>query len=564
MNSPPYQQTAAPWGDRAPYAPRLIGGKRALAAEAPWRLVTGPWFPDTVLDAGRVGDIAVRAAATRGPSHRYYGTTREDAAAVVNIADRFVAAAVADGVGSVAGSDRAAHDAVQVCLRRLHQSLVAGPGMDGDRLRDAIGAVQAELLDRPGLDGKAATTLTVAVLAAVPAPDGTYQLWVGRVGDSPAYTLVDGDFEEIFRAGAAAPGELHTTVTDGLPAPSLPDAMVLSGGRLNPGQALVLATDGLGTPLRFGEVREHLADAWRAPGPEPIEFLTQLQFRRRSYDDDRSAVVMWTPPQHGGSRSDPPWRFPQDVRFLRHRMLLPDSMLDAGRAGELEIRAASTRGGRRRLLGASRHQAAGAVTGEDRIVAALAEGTRSLVGFHVGCLHAVQQALAELRTVPSRGSVSTEVVAAMLDLDRELSLFGAAPADKATTLSIAVVDREPGTEGGHAYTVVRVGRSPAYQLTDAGCRPLFGDANPAAMAALLAGEPAPTTATTLVRSGRLHPGDALVLAAESLDPDLRGELGEGLLRAIPGPTEFLHVLQDARQTGDDRSAVAVWVSRGDR
>lgn len=137
MQTGPAAATTAPpqWGDEDPYRPRLIGTKRALAAEAPWRIAADPRFPDTIVDAGQVGQLAVRVASTRGPSHRYYGATREDAAGVVDIRGRFVAVAVADGVGSVPGSDRAAHIAIRVCLRHLHQHLATRTEVDEGDLR---------------------------------------------------------------------------------------------------------------------------------------------------------------------------------------------------------------------------------------------------------------------------------------------------------------------------------------------------------------------------------------------------------------------------------------------
>jgi hypothetical protein len=65
-------------------------------------------------------------------------------------------------------------------------------------------------------------------------------------------------------------------------------------GRLQCGQALALVTDGVGIPLTVPEIGGYLAESWAQP-PGPVEFLHTLQFRARSFDDDRSAVVVWAP-----------------------------------------------------------------------------------------------------------------------------------------------------------------------------------------------------------------------------------------------------------------------------
>ena len=63
-------------------------------------------------------------------------------------------------------------------------------------------------------------------------------------------------------------------------------------GTLRPGEALVLASAGLGTPVRETPVGTYLAQAWAEP-PGPVTYLHQLQFDLRSFDDDRTAVVVW-------------------------------------------------------------------------------------------------------------------------------------------------------------------------------------------------------------------------------------------------------------------------------
>lgn len=54
----------------------------------------------------------------------------------------------------------------------------------------------------------------------------------------------------------------------------------------------MLATDGVGIPVRATQAGAYLAEAWAEP-PGPVAFLHQLQFDLRSFDDDRTAVVVW-------------------------------------------------------------------------------------------------------------------------------------------------------------------------------------------------------------------------------------------------------------------------------
>ena len=62
-----------------------------------------------------------------------------------------------------------------------------------------------------------------------------------------------------------------------------------------PDDVLVLMTDGIGDPLRDGAGQVgrlpggHVGDARRSP----LEFAAQVDFTRKSHDDDRTAVAVW-------------------------------------------------------------------------------------------------------------------------------------------------------------------------------------------------------------------------------------------------------------------------------
>ena len=63
-------------------------------------------------------------------------------------------------------------------------------------------------------------------------------------------------------------------------------------------QVLVLMSDGVGDPLGAGtgEVGQTLAESWRKP-PYILTFAAQVEFARRSFDDDRTVIAVWPVPE---------------------------------------------------------------------------------------------------------------------------------------------------------------------------------------------------------------------------------------------------------------------------
>jgi hypothetical protein len=271
--------TAEAWGDAGVFRPRELGQPSRTTGQ-PWRLDAVADVPDTVVEAGRIGTLEIRAASTRGAAHRTRGEVRQDAVGVTDLGGRYVLAAVADGAGEASHAHRGAQLAVRHALGYLAWAL---PGSDLDAV-DVVGALRAA--DRAVRDAGPSpecrrTTLTVAVVELG---------WTGlghryravRVGDSPAMVLADGAFLPLFGRRSAA--------ADCLPSPRGPAGAVR--GVLRPGEALVLASAGLGTPVRETAVGSYLAQAWAEP-PGPVAYLHQLQFDLRAFDDDRTAVVVW-------------------------------------------------------------------------------------------------------------------------------------------------------------------------------------------------------------------------------------------------------------------------------
>jgi len=267
------------WGDKGVFRPRELG-LPSRAAGQPWRLDTVADVPDTVIEAARVGTLEIRAAATRGAGHRSRGEVRQDAMGVADIGGRYVLMAVADGLGAASHSHRGAQLAVRNALSYLSWAL---PGSDLDVV-DMVGALRhADRAVReagPNPECRR-TTLTVAAVELGWTGQG-HRYRAVRVGDSPALVLSDGTFLPLFAKRAAE--------AERLPSPRGPADGVR--GVLRPGEALVVASAGLGTPVRTSPVGTYLAQAWAEP-PGPVAFLHHLQFDLRAYDDDRTAVVVW-------------------------------------------------------------------------------------------------------------------------------------------------------------------------------------------------------------------------------------------------------------------------------
>ena len=79
-----------------------------------------------------------------------------------------------------------------------------------------------------------------------------------------------------------------------LPGPIEPDVLDFV---LAPSEALILVTDGVGDPLGdgTGELGQQLATRWAYP-PTIDAFLLDVNFLRRTFDDDRTAVGVWVLP----------------------------------------------------------------------------------------------------------------------------------------------------------------------------------------------------------------------------------------------------------------------------
>ena len=118
-----------------------------------------------------------------------------------------------------------------------------------------------------------------------------------RVGDSSALILRDGRTWQSLKGGKSDGGAIATSRTAALPMVSREPPQPTSA-LLGRDDVLVLITDGVGDPLgdATGPVGRFLAAKWSRP-PLALEFAAQVDFARRSHDDDRTAVAVWPGPE---------------------------------------------------------------------------------------------------------------------------------------------------------------------------------------------------------------------------------------------------------------------------
>ncbi|MEV6172084.1 protein phosphatase 2C domain-containing protein [Streptomyces sp. NPDC051954] len=282
-----------------------IGPQRFAALVSPgWRR------PDTVFDGARCGALTVRAASTRGDSHRHEGIPRQDDYCLLADAGWLIAA-VADGVSqgelSHLAADAAAAGGCRSLLRQLHAG--TAEQVDWERvLRDSakavVQAVHQSIAQETGettplaLDQVAKLASTAVVFTAVPMKadaEGIRRCILLQVGDVSAWALSVGDgWVPLTEIKSTRAGEAVSGATSALPLLGR-DVWFQSAPELRQGDVLMLMTDGVGDALGdgTGEVGQVLGSVWTRP-PDPHLFAAQVDFQRMTYTDDRTVVGIWS------------------------------------------------------------------------------------------------------------------------------------------------------------------------------------------------------------------------------------------------------------------------------
>lgn len=270
---------------------------------------------DTELDFLTLAPFEVRACATRGLSHRHAGTPRQDSFAIAT-SDDWLVLAVADGVSQGHWSHVAAETASRAACKLVLDQADRGELIDWSVISRRVSmrvleeAEYRRLISQPESSEEAdglldrlercrsimSTTLVVALVSRHIADAGTFPVELAVLaGDSGVYVM--DEFGTRLAVGGKA--DDGSPITSGavrpLPGAVEPDVVAFSA---HAGQAVVLVSDGLGDPIGDGggEVGQALARRWAAP-PTIDQFLVDVNFLRRSFDDDRTAVAVWMLPE---------------------------------------------------------------------------------------------------------------------------------------------------------------------------------------------------------------------------------------------------------------------------
>ncbi|MFB9676001.1 protein phosphatase 2C domain-containing protein [Streptosporangium vulgare] len=248
--------------------------------------------PDTALDGATLPGLIVRAASIRGDAHRYYGTPRQDAMGLWQTGEAQLLACVADGLGSKELSHAGASLACESAYRniadlRAYPDLQNAAGYLIDSIADEISKQAAQYK----VSADALSTTFLAAVIDQGMDTSPHRVRLMRVGDSTAFLLREGTWEECF--GKKSEETVVDSATHALPGHT--GQVEVTTAYLEPGDMLLLCTDGISTPLtRNSEVGEQLSAWWsQAEPPSLPEFFWQSSFRAKSYDDDRTAICVW-------------------------------------------------------------------------------------------------------------------------------------------------------------------------------------------------------------------------------------------------------------------------------
>ncbi len=248
--------------------------------------------PRIVADGGSTGPLTVRAASVCGRRHAQRGETREDAYAVDRTDSGAVVMAVADGLGdptakfAAVGARMASMAAVELIRDELERGRPIIPRQVAAHVAGAMIRNSARFITQA--EQYSDRALSTTLIAAWLMPDGRYGGFM--IGDGAVFGIAAGHVSMV----AAPRGKAFGTTE------ALPDAFANVeefAGRLVPGAALLLATDGLADPMQSPDVAAELGRSWEKP-PTALGFLVDLSFERRGEADDRTGACAWFAPRN--------------------------------------------------------------------------------------------------------------------------------------------------------------------------------------------------------------------------------------------------------------------------
>ena len=266
-----------------------------------------PFRPDTTLDGWSNKHLAVRGVSIRGEQHRFDGSPRQDDFALLLRKDgQQLIVAVADGVSAAPQSHLGSSIAVRYAVQWLDAKLsedTQEPDWQ-DLVKSAAWALAEQAAVLFGVENNAsaveqllATTLVCAVIDF--GEDGSARVQIVNIGDSGAWVLTRGQYTQIAGGKHGSIDGLTSSSVSGLP--RVPEEVRATHVTIEPGEILLIGTDGFGDPLGdgSGDVGRLFSSLLESQPPAILDFARAVDFSRETFDDDRTLVGVWplTPEQ---------------------------------------------------------------------------------------------------------------------------------------------------------------------------------------------------------------------------------------------------------------------------
>lgn len=305
----------------------VIGSSPSIFFRTPWSKTDRPlhglsmngFAGDVHCDAGTFGKIASIGATLRGQKHqvpdRSTGAAGQNEdwfstfCAVSKSGQKFVVSVVCDGLSSAPyswyGARRTSTTLAKDVATAISELSEVNSGtlqriVDGSLQRQASTLLSwsPDEYGAPHVDPsqvqavELGCTVTLAVVAAEPGEDGSHQVVVGNVGDSPVFNLAHGSWRKVSPTDVET-SDILDTKTHAFPRHT---NCALIDDHLKQGECVLMTSDGVGNfILRNGitlALGSYLSSRWNAP-IGILSFLNHLNFDLPTADDDRTAVAFW-------------------------------------------------------------------------------------------------------------------------------------------------------------------------------------------------------------------------------------------------------------------------------
>jgi len=269
------------------------------------------YVPASVVDVAQHRGLTIGAVSVRGLGHQDFGLVRQDAVAFATAGNsRFIVGTIADGVSEAPNSHAGADSASKAALASVREFLDAGTRLHEIPWPEVTETVRNNLRKRAELafgaklrnekvdDGtwarQVGTTAEVLIVDSEPAHDGSFE-YVRAVlaGDGYGYVISPAGLLPL-GSGKARDNDLKSNKVLPLPSDPGPGYPHVQPGRIRPGEAVMITTDGIGDDMADGttEVAGYMHAELLQPRT-PHSLLETVSYVAYQSDDDRTVLVVW-------------------------------------------------------------------------------------------------------------------------------------------------------------------------------------------------------------------------------------------------------------------------------